>query len=118
MDSKDQAKNTGLRTPDSGRNISASGSQNPAFGPQILESRPLAGTKDEQQALDLAFFKEARSQMQDSAFSRMREILRWKDDMLKASGYKTREDAIVGAYKYSQERIDKLLAAFLKKYPD
>jgi predicted translin family RNA/ssDNA-binding protein len=71
-----------------------------------------------QESIDLAEFKAKRSEIQDGAFKHMREILRYSPEMLKASGYPSKEAAVVGAYEFAQKNIDELLKKHLKKYPD
>ena len=53
-----------------------------------------------------------------NAFNAFRDILRYNDKQLANTGHKTRESAIIAAYKIAQQKIDKLHEEHLVKYPD
>ena len=71
-----------------------------------------------QEQQDLEKFKAERAQIQDDTFRAMRDIIRSSETDLKTRGYKTREQGVISTYKFAQERIDKLFAEYLRKYPD
>jgi hypothetical protein len=53
-----------------------------------------------------------------SAFSAMRDVLGYSEEMLKSIGYKTVNEAIVALYKHHASKIDALTREFLRKHPD
>jgi hypothetical protein len=67
---------------------------------------------------DLEKLKTECNEIRKSAFSAMRDALRYSPEMLKSSGYKSNEAALVGMFKYYQSKIDTLIKEHLRKYPD
>jgi hypothetical protein len=67
---------------------------------------------------DFTTLKAQCSKIREYAFYAMRNISRFDDLMIKNTGHKTREDALVATYKYAQQLIDQLTNEFLEKYPD
>ena len=72
----------------------------------------------EQEQKDLDKLKEESNKIRQTAFSAMRDALRYDAEMLKAVGHKTNEGAAISHFKYAQQQIDKLTKEYLKKYPD
>jgi hypothetical protein len=71
-----------------------------------------------QKDIDLTAVKNQCAQIQESAFSSMREYLQMSDEELRDTGHKTRESAVVACYRHAQSQIDRLWKAYSKKYPD
>lgn len=74
-------------------------------------------TSDEYKA-DLAKMHEERNTIYRNGFFAMADALRIPQDMLKHYGYKTNEEKLVATYRDHQKKADKVLEAYLKKYPD
>ncbi len=73
-------------------------------------------TQEEEQ--DLQKHRREACEIMQSAFSAMRSCLRMSPEELETTGYKTKEAAVVGHYKFAQSKLDKLTKEYLAKYPD
>ena len=73
-------------------------------------------TEEEQHALDL--LKEHKYRMYRTAFSQFRAFRRADPKLLKASGHKTKEAAILHTVEYFLKEIQKLDEAHLQRFPD
>lgn len=72
----------------------------------------------EQEQADLNKLREEQYNIMESAFSAMRDILRYSDSELRNTGHKTTGEALEYQYRHSQIRLDKLQRDYLRKYPD
>lgn len=68
---------------------------------------------DDNVVLKAAILKE-----KESMYYYMNSASKWDETMLRACGQKTIEGAIVSRFKAAQKHIERLNAAYFKKWPD
>jgi len=73
---------------------------------------------NEQEQKDLEELHKKSNELRMGAFESMKHCLRMSTEDIKHSGYKTKEDALIGRFKYYQSQIDTLNKEYFKKYPD
>lgn len=74
--------------------------------------------KSEQETTDLENFKKERAKLYDNYFLGADYIINCSPEMLKHTGHKTIEEAILYRTKSTMVEVQKLLKKHLAKYPD
>lgn len=73
---------------------------------------------DSAQEKDLEKLQAALNEEARSAMDAMRIMAEEDAESLKASGHKTNEGAVFSTFKYYRKRMDDLVKAHIRKYPD
>lgn len=67
---------------------------------------------------ELKLLKIKADDIRRQAFNSIKNSLRLSLDELKHTGYKTKEQAAIGAFEFAYKKIQKITKEYLEKYPD